>query len=240
MVSAPKLLVSIRSLEEARIALSAGVAILDIKEPNHGSLGAASFQTMQKVCDYVHSMGNVPVSAALGEIHEQAATPIAIPATMNYLKMGLTFHSTEKTTNGISDDWKSAWREVRAKYRETHAEAKWIAVAYVDHPETAPSIQETIQFAIEEGCAGVLLDTFNKDDRSLTSYLSMVEIEATIETVQSAGLEVALAGSLNLEDVQQLSQTSADILAVRSLACDGTKRNGTISSAAIKEIRSRM
>ena len=36
------LLVSVRSASEARVALAAGVDVIDVKEPNRGSLGAAS------------------------------------------------------------------------------------------------------------------------------------------------------------------------------------------------------
>ncbi|MEX0712176.1 MAG: (5-formylfuran-3-yl)methyl phosphate synthase, partial [Pirellulales bacterium] len=35
-----KLLVSVRSLAEARLALAAGVDLIDLKEPARGSLGA--------------------------------------------------------------------------------------------------------------------------------------------------------------------------------------------------------
>ena len=37
----PKLLVSVRTIEEARAALAGGADIIDIKEPTRGSLGRA-------------------------------------------------------------------------------------------------------------------------------------------------------------------------------------------------------
>ena len=63
-----RLLVSVRSADEARTALAAGVDLIDVKEPARGSLGAASPGVVADVVGAV--AGRVPVSAALGELFE--------------------------------------------------------------------------------------------------------------------------------------------------------------------------
>src|SRR5262245_41308145 len=67
-----KLLVSVRSAEEALIALESGAAFIDVKEPALGSLGRAPRPVLLAVAARVQG-GGVPgrepvVSAALGEL----------------------------------------------------------------------------------------------------------------------------------------------------------------------------
>ena len=45
------MLASVRNLEEAKIVWHGGVDIIDIKEPNHGALGAAPLQEIHHVVD---------------------------------------------------------------------------------------------------------------------------------------------------------------------------------------------
>ena len=63
-----RLLVSVRDADEAALALTAGVDLIDVKEPRAGSLGAASPAVVRAVLDRV--AGRVPVSAALGELSD--------------------------------------------------------------------------------------------------------------------------------------------------------------------------
>ncbi len=75
----PRLLVSIRNADEARLARTAGVEWIDLKNPDGGSLGAAdeltSIAVADELChftDPVNSAGCV-VSAAVGELRDVPA-----------------------------------------------------------------------------------------------------------------------------------------------------------------------
>ena len=61
-----RLLVSVRSLDEARVALEAGVDLIDLKEPARGPLGAVDLEVVEAVSQFVAS--RVPTSTALGEL----------------------------------------------------------------------------------------------------------------------------------------------------------------------------
>src|SRR5262249_54204912 len=67
-VQGTRLLVSVRSAAEAVSALDGGADIIDIKEPERGSLGRADNATMTAILDAVS--GRKPVSAACGELLE--------------------------------------------------------------------------------------------------------------------------------------------------------------------------
>jgi (5-formylfuran-3-yl)methyl phosphate synthase len=60
-----QLLVSVRNAQEALQAADSGADIIDVKEPDFGSLGFAGAATIRDVVDAV--AGRIPVSAALGE-----------------------------------------------------------------------------------------------------------------------------------------------------------------------------
>lgn len=73
-----RLLVSVRSLVEARLAVAAGVDLVDIKEPARGSLGAASLVTIRSIVEALAD--RAPLSCALGELIDVAHDPEHAPA----------------------------------------------------------------------------------------------------------------------------------------------------------------
>ena len=66
-----RLLVSVRSVEEARVALDAGVDLIDFKEPRRGSLGAVDASTAAEIVQAIG--GRAPLSMACGELIASAA-----------------------------------------------------------------------------------------------------------------------------------------------------------------------
>src|SRR5262245_62338339 len=68
-----RLLVSVRSVSEADIALAGGADVIDIKEPMHGSLGRASNQVINAIQKRI--AGRRPLSAALGELLDEPVPP---------------------------------------------------------------------------------------------------------------------------------------------------------------------
>src|SRR3984893_8146145 len=88
------LLVSVRSPVEAQLALRAGAALIDVKEPARGSLGRADDALIAGVVRAV--AGRRTVSAALGELVEYPAPPQV--EGLSFVKWGLA------GTNG--SDWR--------------------------------------------------------------------------------------------------------------------------------------
>ncbi len=80
-----ELLVSVRSVAEARAALAGGATLIDVKEPARGSLGRADAGAIEQILAAVG--GRAPVSAALGEWADDPGTIPDIGLT--YVKWGL-------------------------------------------------------------------------------------------------------------------------------------------------------
>ncbi|RVA63931.1 (5-formylfuran-3-yl)methyl phosphate synthase, partial [Mesorhizobium sp. M7A.F.Ca.CA.001.11.2.1] len=54
-----RMLASVTGIEEAEIALSGGVDIVDLKDPKAGALGAVSMETMLRTISFI--AGRAPV-----------------------------------------------------------------------------------------------------------------------------------------------------------------------------------
>ncbi len=233
----PQLLVSVRNGIEAEAALQGGCDILDIKEPARGSLGMADIEAISAVADVVRQQqDDVLVSTALGETTDwYAAAPPALPAGINYAKLG---------TAGLRPDldWHRRWTEVRRRF-ETAAERDiaWIAVVYVDWElANSPPPLEVVAAAAESGCAGVLFDTFAKTGRGLFDWLSEPQLSALVNDIHAADQLVAVAGQITADTVPALMDFAPDIIAIRSAACAGGQRTHAIDAEAIRHFKAAM
>jgi uncharacterized protein (UPF0264 family) len=235
----PQLLVSVRSVDEARAAMAGGCEILDIKEPNRGSLGMADVSTMAEIVRLAglsaSSGHEMPVTAALGELSdwlESRETP-ALPRELRYVKLGLAGVQ-------VRADWIGDWLSARARF-ETAAGKRfaWVAVAYAESASCdAPSYAEVIEAAVATNCEVVLFDTFTKDGKTLLDWLSVAELKQAAARIARAELRLALAGGLNAGMLPSLTAVRPEILAIRSAACRGGRRNAEISADAVREFKS--
>ena len=62
----PRLLISVRNVDEAQLALAGGADLIDIKEPLRGSLGQADSSVIREIAFTIGP--RAPLSAALGEL----------------------------------------------------------------------------------------------------------------------------------------------------------------------------
>ncbi|MDD5632129.1 MAG: (5-formylfuran-3-yl)methyl phosphate synthase, partial [Methylococcales bacterium] len=85
------MLASVNSMEEALLALSAGVDIIDLKQPALGALGALDMATVKQVVAEV--AGRCPISATIGDLPMQPdpvfnAVKAMAETGVDYIKIG--------------------------------------------------------------------------------------------------------------------------------------------------------
>ena len=227
----PRLLVSVRSASEAHCALSGGAEILDIKEPQLGSLGMASLAAIAEIAR-MDSLANgvVPLSVALGELTDwdRSKSVPSLPAGITYAKLGLSGCSHQSA-------WHVEWARIRNEFQhQSNSKLKWVAVAYADaNQAAAPSIDQILGAAIETGCAGLLIDTWTKGTRTLLDFVDAKTVGATADTCHRAGLFLALAGRISSEALPLVSRIPADIIAIRSAACRNSERTSQVDSPRV-------
>jgi uncharacterized protein (UPF0264 family) len=229
-----RLLVSVVSAAEARLALAGGADIIDVKDPREGALGAPSPTVLSEVVSAVGAAA--PVSVALGDMpdlpHTAALAARGAALTgADFVKIGL---------RGVSDlDRAVAVMSAVADAVGPHT--KIIAAAYadaaaLDPPALSPALlPELVQ---RTGISGVLVDTCVKDGRGLYGWLSESELADLIARTRAAGASFAVAGQLTRDE---LCRVEADIVGVRSAVCRDGDRTGELDSelvaAAIAELR---
>lgn len=246
-VTVPQLLVSVRSVAEARIAIECGVDIIDIKEPAHGSLGCAAAETISSILELARSAGrSAPrLSVALGELTEwsdrsrgeignrvQRAVSGGAP---DFAKVGLAGAARSAFTSG-------AWQaELSQLQRSLTGPAAWVAVAYADHSRAeAPALDEVLGFAADSGCRVLLLDTFQKDSTTLCDWLSLTDARRLRAASQRAGMLLAFAGRIDLRTLGWLREVGPDIVAVRGAVCSHGDRGQTICPVRLREFQQQL
>ncbi len=208
-----QLLVSVRDGQEARAALDGGAAVIDVKEPLYGSLGAAPADRWDEVVRCVQR--RVPVSVALGELTD-AELPVRLRnlPSVDFAKVGLA---------GCRwlPDWVDRWRQVTQHLRPAVAP---VAVIYADWQQVAaPSPLEVLYHAQQLGCRAVLWDTCRKDGTRLFDHLPVDRLTPLTKQARDAGQLVVLAGSLGLADLLTIQSLAPDFVAVRGAVCDGAR-----------------
>ena len=223
-----RLLVSVRNLDEARLALAGGAGVIDVKQPARGSLGAADASDLLPIVEAMsHS---APISAALGELLDprQQLSPEDLDG-LSFAKYGLAHCA-------MQPDWADLWQ---AKISLFPAGVAPVAVVYADRGAAAPAPQDILRAAVSAEAPVLLVDTFNKQQGPLLAHWRLEKVARFVAQVQDAGLKIALAGSLDVSAIRQLVSLNPDFIAVRGAACNGG-RTGSLDAARVSRIASLM
>jgi uncharacterized protein (UPF0264 family) len=232
--SAPALLVSVRGAEEAMSALAGGADLLDVKEPLRGPLGAADEETLRTVAAAVKSLSQPPtLTAALGEALEMGgATVQAVPEGYSFCKLGMSWLRHRV-------NWEDRWRKARLVFEDrAERNLEWVAVAYADDVAAgSPPIFQILSAGRRAHCRGLLIDTFDKSAGRLIDFLSPGCLEEIACEAHEAGMFLAVAGRLRVEDLKQLREHSVEVVGVRSAACAGELRGGQVTREQTERCR---
>ncbi len=219
-----KLLVSVRSAAEADIANSGGADLIDVKEPNRGSLGVPDRSTVDEIVR--HFGGRIPLSVALGELLSPGATSAGQVLGVQYAKFGLSGCARRA-------DWMSCWQRAVA---QLPAGVQSVAVAYADWATAgAPDPWSVLAHALAARCGAVLVDTFDKSRGALTDQLALDPLGRWIAAARKHGMTSVVAGGLGLAEITRVLPLGPDYVAVRGAACIGD-RTGGIDAGRVREL----
>lgn len=226
-----KLLVSVRSAEEALAARAGGADIIDAKDPGAGVLGAVTLDVMRTIRLAVGDAR--PVTAALGDAEDEEALERAAGAFAGagaaLVKVGLAgITSATRAASLIA----AAVRGARAGL----ASSGVIAVAYADADGPGRmTLDALVDLAAHAGAEGVLVDTAQKHGPGLRELLPSAALAAWARRARDAGLLVAMAGRLAARDLAWVRDAGADVAGVRGAACDAG-RLGRVSERKVREM----
>jgi (5-formylfuran-3-yl)methyl phosphate synthase len=226
-----ELMISVVSAQEAHDAIAGGAAILDIKNPEEGSLGAQPPEVIRTIKSI--SAGRVSVSAAIGDMPNLPGTAAlaalgAASCGVDYIKVGLHGPRTESEALFLL-------REIQKAVREYPVAV--IAAGYADYRRSGsldPSCLPRV--AVSAGIRGCLLDTAVKDNRTLFDSMNPLQLRSIAEQIHEAGLLFGLAGALREKDLPLARDVGADIVGMRTAVCRDNRRSGPLEAARIRRL----
>ncbi len=239
-----KILVSAQNSVDVDRILEEPSDILDLKNPLEGSLGAPSITLVDLVRKKIqnfnsHSNRKVLFSVAIGDFPYMpgsagmAAYGVA-HLTPDFIKIGLFGPKTKE--EGIL-----LTKSVVESVHVVNPSIKIVIVGYADQKKINSSVDPMLlpEIAHKGGADIVMLDTKVKNGISLFEHLTIQEIEQFVKKGRNLDLSVALAGSLNRQNLPALLDLHPDIIGVRSMVCKNFDRiHGQIEPYLISELKS--
>jgi uncharacterized protein (UPF0264 family) len=230
-----KLLVSVVDEAEARAAVAGGADIVDVKNPREGSLGA----NFPGVIRAVRQLLPPPhlVSATLGDVPNLPGT-VSLAALgaavcgVDFVKLGLfgvtdtdAAHFLLARVGEAVKSWNPAIQVIAAGYADA-----WRVGAIA--PLGVPAV------ARAAGLDGCMIDTIGKGQGSLFTYLNESQLSEFVAACRANGLLCGLAGSLAGADLPRVQALGADVVGVRSAACQGDRVAGRIDPERVRWLKS--
>ncbi len=229
-----KLLVSPVCVDEARLAVSAGCDIVDIKNVTEGSLGAQGPWVTQQVLSELSGTG-VAFSAALGDLPNKPGTAglaayAAARLGLDYIKAGLYGAKSH-------DDAFAMMTAVVRSIRMVSDDIKAVACGYADYKRFGGvPCDELVLASAKAGADVVMVDTAVKDGKTLFDALTIDQVEDFVDRGHAAGMTVALAGSITIEHMDILREIGPDIVGVRGAVCEGSDRTSRMSGERLRRL----
>jgi len=217
---AVSLLVSVSDVEEAELALAAGVDLIDLKDPRAGALGALSVGELRDILAAI--AGRCATSATTGDMAPDAevvcAAAARIAATgVDYVKVGLW--PGPRRRDVIAQLGKGPGRQARL-----------VGVLLADgDPDFA-----LVPAMAHAGFAGAMLDIARKGS-TLTQLMSADRLASFVALCRTEGLACGLAGSLRIADISPLVSLKPDILGFRGSLCHGRDRTRALDPQSLDE-----
>lgn len=229
-----QLLVSVQSVEEARIARAGGADIIDAKQPARGALGPVTPVVLAGIRAALPA--GVPVSAALGEVASVAevrAVLAGVPAGLAFVKLGFPRSADAAMVEALL-------REAVTRAELLPGAPSVMAVAFADRVSAGDlPLPAWAALVARSGAHGLLVDTASKGRGTLRDYVAADELRLLGAALGERGLLYALGGSLGAEDVPLARAAGADVLGVRGAVTTGA-RTAPIDGGRVAELAARV
>jgi (5-formylfuran-3-yl)methyl phosphate synthase len=219
------LLASVRSADEALDAARAGADLIDLKEPDAGSLGAVPTDEITRIVGLLRAQYAArPISAAVGDLSdfaldETTARVLEIAGTgVDYVKVGVSSLSPGAAECLL------------------HLADLPAAVVPVLLSDDGVDI-ELVALASRLGFAGIMFDTAAKDGRTLFDCVAIDVLRMALAHARAYGVMTGLAGSLRYADLEAIRSLAPDIAGFRGALCDERSgRRGRLDPSRVEAL----
>lgn len=222
-----QLLISVTSIEEARIALENGADLIDLKDPGQGALGALPIDKVREITDFVHAQrqyGGRLVSATIGDLPMQ-------PALICERVLTLADSGVDMIKIGFFEapDYQPCLDALKPLAQQG---LKLIAVLFAEnqYPESLIAAIKNADFH------GLMIDTVHKNGCTFMDYVSENEMKDFARQARTYGLMFGLAGSLNIQHVAMVKRFDPAYIGFRGGVSVNNQRAQRLDAVKIKAI----
>lgn len=216
-----QLLISVKNVEEAKLALAAGVNIIDLKDPNVGALGALDLEVSLEIVKLIK--GSQLISSTIGEHH----------ASLN----GLILTIKQRAAIGV-DIVKIATSDifyhidfVDEMLKLCQTGIKIVAVFFADS-----AIDLNLLAKLQQaGFYGAMLDTQHKQ-HDLLQLQSKQALHLFTQHCHQYELSCGLAGSLKPQYIDALIEINPTYIGFRGGVCNNSLRTNGLNQAKMEEV----
>ena len=240
--TACQLLVSANTLEECILLQALSVPWIDLKEPRHGPLGRPELPLVKQFANRMTSASSIKAhwSIAGGELPDWK--PQADQAYIEAVCLRETARGTDRSDGHIKwglaqAERTSDWQVKLAKLVEQiPSPGQVILVHYADYARVeAPKWKKVLSIAAELKIDKILIDTAIKDGSKLTDWLEIPALEQRIQDAKHCNFQIAIAGSIPLDQLAKLSRLEPNWIGVRGAVCRNPKdRTSTIDPGLVE------
>lgn len=217
-----RLLVSVRSVDEALLAAAGGADFIDLKEPAQGALGGLPEATIRAIVAALRERGNtLPISATIGDVplHEPDEILARVAAVgacgVDIVKVGI---ERAPAAGAVLRALAGCGRPL-------------VPVFIADHGLD----ERSVALALTLGFEGVMVDTADKRAGSLFDVLPHDAIGRFVALAREAGAMVGVAGALRRQHAPALAALAPDFAGFRSAVCVG-ERSGALDAGCLREL----
>lgn len=233
-----KLLISPKTIEEAKVVVSAGVDYIDCKNPEEGSLGANFPWIIKEMKKLIPSNSSQLLSATIGDFPylPGSASLAALGAAVSgadIVKVGLKGPKDEE--QGIK-----LMKNVVKATKNHNTSIIVVAAGYADYRRMDSNLNflSIPTIAAESGADIAMLDTYIKDKKGLFDFLTVKQLIEFKKEAHHLNLKVALAGNIKQNVLPKIKEIHPDIIGVRGMVCERNDRDrGTIQLNLIENLK---
>lgn len=229
-----KILISVTNEREVADAVEGGADIIDVKNPEEGSLGAGFPWIIEGVRK--RAQNSIEISAAIGDMPNLPGTASlaavgAASSGADYVKVGLRGVSRKNEAIYLME-------QVARAVKDYDDSVQVVGAGYSDVERTGSVPPLSVPEIVERSGGDIaMLDTGVKDGRNLFEFLGPEELKSFVDQAHGFGLLAALAGSLKDADVKKVAELGADVAGFRGAACSNNdRREGTVRRERVERI----
>lgn len=217
-----QLLISVKNVTEALLALESGVDIIDLKDPDIGALAALDLVVTQQILNLIEK--RAVVSATVGESH--ASIDLLVTDIKSRAELGVDIVKIAVSELFYNDYFHNKFNQL------SNSGIKLVAVFFAED-----KLDLSLLAALERaGFYGAMLDTRTKQ-KNLLKLQSKRDLQSFTLACNQYHLESGLAGSLQAQHVVGLLEFGSTYMGFRGGACENSQRNLALSGDKILEIK---